>query len=42
MRLGAKLNWYQLFQELIADFDEEALAVRQQEAIHTAGLAQYV
>ncbi|MFS3136755.1 ABC1 kinase family protein [Gluconacetobacter sacchari] len=31
LRLGAKLNWYRLFQELIADFDAEKLAARQTE-----------
>ncbi|GBQ24193.1 ABC transporter ATP-binding protein [Acetobacter estunensis NRIC 0472] len=38
MRLGAKLNWHQMFQELVADFSEEALAARQAEAIREARL----
>ncbi len=38
LRLGAKLNWYQMFQELIADFDENALATRQQAALDMVGL----
>ncbi|NHN87272.1 ABC1 kinase family protein [Acetobacter conturbans] len=38
MRLGAKLNWYRLFQDLIKDFDEDTLAARQQEALKAAGL----
>ncbi|NLI26818.1 MAG: AarF/ABC1/UbiB kinase family protein, partial [Acetobacter sp.] len=38
LRLGAKLNWYQMFQELIADFDENALATRQKEALDMVGL----
>ena len=42
MRLGAKLNWYRMFQDLIADFDEDALAARQKEAIRVAGLEQYI
>lgn len=38
MRLGAKLNWHRMFQELIADFDEDALAARQQAALRDAGV----
>ncbi|ACI50124.1 ABC-1 domain protein [Gluconacetobacter diazotrophicus PA1 5] len=38
LRLGAKLNWYRLFQELIADFDAAQLAARQAEAIRVAGV----
>lgn len=38
MRLGAKLNWHQMFQETIAGFSEEALAARQQEVLRAAGV----
>ncbi|MFC3125925.1 ABC1 kinase family protein [Pseudoroseomonas globiformis] len=33
LRLGARLNWHRMFNELIADFDEDALAARQQQAL---------
>ncbi|WP_032113822.1 ABC1 kinase family protein [Candidatus Paracaedibacter symbiosus] len=33
MRLGAQANWYQIFQELIQDFNAEAVASRQQEIL---------
>ena len=36
LRLKAKLNWHRLFQELIADFDEVALAERQSAALAAA------
>ncbi|WP_367159524.1 AarF/ABC1/UbiB kinase family protein [Kozakia baliensis] len=36
LRLGAKLNWHRLFQELIDDFDEHALAERQKAALAAA------
>jgi len=36
MHLKAEINWYQLFHELIDDFDEAALAVRQRSALATA------
>ncbi|WP_182985745.1 ABC1 kinase family protein [Gluconacetobacter aggeris] len=36
LRLGAKLNWYRLFQELIADFDAAKLAARQEELLRQA------
>lgn len=38
MRLGAELNWYQLFQEVIVDFDEDALAARQAQALQASGV----
>lgn len=38
LRLNAKLNWHQLFQELIADFDVAKIAERQQAAIAEAGV----
>jgi hypothetical protein len=33
LRLRAEVNWYQLFQGMIADFDETALAARQAETL---------
>ena len=36
MHLKAEINWYQLFHELIDDFDEAALAVRQRSALAAA------
>lgn len=33
MRLGAKENWYQLFQELIQDFNPQSVDERQQEVL---------
>jgi hypothetical protein len=38
LRLRAELNWHELFQELIADFDETALATRQANALNAAGV----
>jgi predicted unusual protein kinase regulating ubiquinone biosynthesis (AarF/ABC1/UbiB family) len=38
MHLKARLNWRRLFHELIADFDEAALAARQAAALAAAGL----
>jgi predicted unusual protein kinase regulating ubiquinone biosynthesis (AarF/ABC1/UbiB family) len=38
LRLNAKLNWHQLFQELVADFDVTKVAERQQAAIAEAGV----
>jgi predicted unusual protein kinase regulating ubiquinone biosynthesis (AarF/ABC1/UbiB family) len=38
VRLRAELNWSRLFQGLIADFDEAALAERQQAALTEAGV----
>ena len=38
LRLKAELNWSRLFHELIADFDEAALAERQAEALAQAGV----
>ena len=38
LRLNAKLNWHELFQELIADFDVAKIAERQQAAITEAGV----
>lgn len=35
-RLKAELNWYELFQEVMADFDTEALVTRQKEAMAAA------
>jgi predicted unusual protein kinase regulating ubiquinone biosynthesis (AarF/ABC1/UbiB family) len=36
LRLGARLNWYRMFHELIADFDEAALRSRQSRALAEA------
>jgi predicted unusual protein kinase regulating ubiquinone biosynthesis (AarF/ABC1/UbiB family) len=36
--LNAEVNWYRLFHELIADFDVDALARRQGEALKSVGL----
>jgi predicted unusual protein kinase regulating ubiquinone biosynthesis (AarF/ABC1/UbiB family) len=38
LRLGAKLNWHEMFHDLIADFDENALAARQAAALVEAGV----
>jgi len=38
MHLKAEINWHQLFHELIDDFDEAALARRQQAALKRAGV----
>lgn len=40
MHLGAELNWYQLFQEVVADFSVEALAARQAQALQDAGVPE--
>jgi predicted unusual protein kinase regulating ubiquinone biosynthesis (AarF/ABC1/UbiB family) len=38
LRLKAEVNWYRLFHDLIADFDEKKLAKRQNAALKDAGL----
>ncbi len=38
LRLGAELNWSQLFHETVADFNEADLAARQAEALAIAGV----
>jgi len=38
LHLGAHINWYRLFHELIKDFDESALARRQAAALKRHGL----
>jgi predicted unusual protein kinase regulating ubiquinone biosynthesis (AarF/ABC1/UbiB family) len=38
LHLKAEINWYRLFHELIEDFDEATLAVRQQAALKAAGV----
>ena len=38
LHLGAEVNWYQLFMQLIADFDVDALARRQTTALEAQGL----
>lgn len=42
MRIGTKLNWHRMFQDLIADFDEDALAARQAEVLKAAGLSEFI
>jgi predicted unusual protein kinase regulating ubiquinone biosynthesis (AarF/ABC1/UbiB family) len=39
IHLRAEVNWYRLFQELIVDFDADALAARQQAGLVAVGLA---
>jgi predicted unusual protein kinase regulating ubiquinone biosynthesis (AarF/ABC1/UbiB family) len=38
LRLKAELNWSRLFHETVADFNEDALAARQAEALAVAGV----
>jgi hypothetical protein len=38
LRLGARLNWHELFQELIQGFDTQVLAEKQRVALAQAGL----
>jgi predicted unusual protein kinase regulating ubiquinone biosynthesis (AarF/ABC1/UbiB family) len=38
LHLKAEINWYRVFHELIDDFDEAALATRQQAALAAAGV----
>ena len=38
LRLHAEINWYELFHDLIGDFDVEALAKRQAAALKKAGV----
>ncbi len=38
LRLGAELNWSRMYRDLIADFDADALAARQAEALAAAGV----
>src|SRR6516164_6301150 len=38
MHLRAEINWYQLFHEMIDDFNEAVLAIRQRSALAAAGL----
>jgi predicted unusual protein kinase regulating ubiquinone biosynthesis (AarF/ABC1/UbiB family) len=38
LRLGARLNWHRMFQDLVADFDETTLAERQAAALAEAGV----
>ncbi len=40
IHLKAEINWYRLFNELIADFDEKALAQKQKETLLKFGLEQ--
>ncbi len=38
LRLRAELNWSKLFEELIADFDTDALSARQSAVLEDAGV----
>ncbi len=38
LHLKAEINWYRVFNELIADFDEKALAKRQSDALKKFGI----
>jgi hypothetical protein len=40
LHLKAEINWYRLFQELIAGFDAKSLARRQAKALKAAGVPQ--
>ncbi len=40
LRLGAEVNWYRMFHELIRDFDVDTLTKRQARALNAAGLAE--
>lgn len=40
MHLKAEINWYRLFHDLIADFDDAALAKRQRAALKAVGLPE--
>jgi predicted unusual protein kinase regulating ubiquinone biosynthesis (AarF/ABC1/UbiB family) len=40
LHLKAEVNWYRVFHELIDDFDETALAARQQAALAAAGVPE--
>ena len=39
IHLRASINWHRLFESLIADFDVDALAQRQADALKVAGLS---
>ena len=39
LHLGAELNWFQLFEQSLQGFSEEAVAQRQAKALVTVGLA---
>ena len=40
LRLGARLNFHRLYEDAIADFDADAVGLRQAEALKAAGLAR--
>lgn len=42
MRLKAEVNWYQLFHEIIQDFDAEALDKRQKTLLKEVGLPEEI
>ena len=39
LRLGARLNFHRMYEDAIADFDEEAVARRQAGALEAVGLS---
>jgi hypothetical protein len=39
-RLGAEINWHEMFHDLIQHFDVDAIADRQRRALEAAGLPQ--
>ena len=39
LHLRAEINWYRLFQEMIGEFDVDALAARQKAALDAVGLS---
>jgi hypothetical protein len=40
LRLGARLNFHRMYEDAIADFDEEVIARRQAGALEAVGLAR--
>ncbi len=40
MHLKAEVNWYQIYHEMIEEFDVETLAARQRKAVAAAGLPE--
>ena len=42
MHLQAEVNWHRLFEGLIDDFDEQALAKRQAEFAQNAGIPEVI
>ena len=42
MHLGAKVNWFRIFNDLVKNFDEETLSKKQNIALLKAGLKQTI